>query len=220
KGVLYAEKAEKEEEAVKRERVQVGEVFYELFKRATPKVPLAIGHITSYRPQVVKIIPPVLEGSYIKDSVMNFEGDEELILKEVLRLYLSFLFKEIFLEHFSAELSARFIKTREIIKSIDRKRSNLSFQRNKIRQERINNEIIDLVNIHISIKESLFKDVYDASYALEVSEIFNEENVEYLKERLGIRKVLRRKDITGFRVFSKNSLYDFTLEGFFRLFKW
>lgn len=60
---------------------------------------------------------------------MNFEGDEELILREVLRLYLNFLFREIFLEHFSVELSARFIKTREIIKAIDKKRSQLSHKK-------------------------------------------------------------------------------------------
>jgi F-type H+-transporting ATPase subunit gamma len=220
KGVLYAERVEKGKKAVEGEKVQAGEIFYELFKKATPKVPVAIGHITSYSSHVIKFIPPVLEGSYMEDGVMNFEGDEELILKEVLRLYLNFLFREIFLEHFSAELSARFIKTREIIKAIDKKRSQLSHQKNKLRQERINNELIDLVNIHMSIKEKLFKDVYDTWCTLEVSEVFNEESIEYLKERLGIKKVLKRKDITGFRIFSKKSLYDFTLEGLFRLFEW
>jgi F-type H+-transporting ATPase subunit gamma len=157
KGVLYAERVEKGKKAVEGEKVQAGEIFYELFKKATP---------------------------------------------------------------ISAELSARFIKTREIIKAIDKKRSQLSHQKNKLRQERINNELIDLVNIHISIKEKLFKDVYDTWCTLEVSEVSNEESIEYLKERLGIKKVLKRKDITGFRIFSKKSLYDFTLEGLFRLFEW
>jgi|GEM_PF-2914796 len=157
KGVLYAERVEKGKKAVEGEKVQAGEIFYELFKKATP---------------------------------------------------------------ISAELSARFIKTREIIKAIDKKRSQLSHQKNKLRQERINNELIDLVNIHMSIKEKLFKDVYDTWCTLEVSEVFNEESIEYLKERLGIKKVLKRKDITGFRIFSKKSLYDFTLEGLFRLFEW
>ncbi|WP_340689880.1 FoF1 ATP synthase subunit gamma [Hydrogenobacter thermophilus] len=212
-----AMREEKAEREVKKEEAQVGEIFYELFKRATPTLPVAVGTVASYKPQIVKFIPPALEGSYSEKSIMNFEGDEEFILMELLRLYLYFLLRQIFLEHFSAELSARFIKTREIIRAIDKKVSQLSFERNKLRQERINNELLDLINIYISMKERLFKDMQDESYTLEVSKDFTEEAVDMILGRLGRRfhfkKVIRR-DMSGWRVLSRSSMYDLTLESF------
>ncbi|MEZ0361090.1 MAG: FoF1 ATP synthase subunit gamma [Hydrogenobacter sp.] len=212
-------KEEKERVQIKRERIELTYTFYELFKKAPVTLPIALGRIASYQPQIVKFIPPEIKGVYTGESVVNFEGDEEYILEQILRLYLNFLFRELFLEHFTAELSARFIKTREIMKNIDSKRMELSLKRNRLRQERINRELLDIINTCISMEGRLFKDIVEDTYVLEVDDNFEDRFInllfDSLRRKLNIKGIRKKKNMLGFRVLSNKKMYDFTLEGFF-----
>lgn len=199
-------------ESTARLDVEIGQIYYELFKERGYSRPPAIGAVAGYHPIIVRFIPPTVEGRYSPEAILNFEGDKGLLIDQMVRLYLNFMLRVVLLEHFTSELSARFIRTREILRNIESSMEELQSKLRRLRQESINSEVFNIVNSYLSMEKKAYKDLQPTGYILEVGKAFDEED---LKERLGrfftIREVIKKEGLIGFRLYSRSRLYDFSI---------
>ena len=171
------------------------------------------------RPVVVRFLPPDIKKEYSKEIVLNIEAREEELLEELLELYLSFFIKEVFLEHFTSMNFARHRTISRILENMDKKLSTYKRLLNKLRQDRINTEIGDIVFSIVAAEERVFRAYKEETCTLEIDTDLEDDLVEKIKRELEkhgftVGRVERRKLIGGFRLVLPGQVFDCSVEGF------
>ncbi len=214
--VEVGEALEIEERERKEALVEESPFFYPRFEEVLRAKPMEIVERGRYRPVIARFLPPDVKGRYSKDLVLNIEAEEEEFLDEILKLYLSFFIKEIFLEHFTSINFARYRTITRINENIEKKLLAYRVLINKLRQEKITREIEDIVLSMIGTEERRMKSVMERGYSLEVDSKIPEELKEWLLkklEELGIEvhSVSRRNLLGGFRLIGADRYIDLSV---------
>ncbi|AAC06541.1 F0F1 ATP synthase subunit gamma [Aquifex aeolicus] len=203
KGKRETGKSIKEEE-VKRE------ILYTRGARYVRAVELGeSGRIEVY---VERFLPPKIKGVYRKDLILNFEGNEEEIIRTVLKLYTEFHAKFLSLAHWNALNLQRFRTAKRIQDNLERKIKNLKRLISKERQEKINRELQDIALSLLALEEKKFKDIEHKDYVLEIDknleESLKKKVIEILKEHFPILEVKEVEGLLGFYLRGEGKVYN------------
>jgi len=205
-------------EEKEREREEESPFFYTDFReviRAKPHVAVERG---SSRPVVIRFLPPDIRKRYSPDLILNIEAEEEEFLHTLLDLYMRFFMKEVFMEHFTSINFARYRTLRRITENIDRKIEEYKRLQNRLRQEKINREIEDIVLSNMAQEEKRERDFTEEGFILRVDSRLPRETVSLLRSRLqelgfAVRDVERRDLIGGIQLLDRNSVTDLSVRG-------
>lgn len=220
--ILYARPTLRESKLTsftRQQKKEVEEVPREiLYERKTPReVPkITLGEGFSYRIILHPFIPPPIERRYRKGEVLNFEGSEEELIAEVLKIYLNFYVKFLILEHYTTLNLVRFQNTRRIQDNLEREIKKLKRVISKARQDRITRELQDITFALLSFEERLFKDFSHRFAVLEIGkEIENSLKsliIKVVKKRIPVQEIREVKGLLGFRIITPSEVYDFSVE--------
>jgi F-type H+-transporting ATPase subunit gamma len=198
--------------------------FYGLFEGsgATGTVPEIRGG--NYGPVLLRFLPPEVRPRPDTVSVVNIEGDEEAFLNFIVYMYLKFFLRCVFLDHFVALNLARYRTVRRIMKNAEERIRLYRGYINRLRQERINREIQDMVLALLSSEEKLWKTPQDAETVLEVDREMSGDLRRLLIARLtsmGFRiGEVREGDLLGgFRILGPGYERDLSVAGFLKALK-
>ncbi|MDQ7039028.1 MAG: F0F1 ATP synthase subunit gamma, partial [Aquificota bacterium] len=169
-----------------------------------------------YRPLTLRFLPP--QAKETPRSALNIEGDEDMFVEGVLRMYLEVFLKSVFLDHFTALNLARQRTLRRVMKNIDEKLTHYRNLINRLRQERINSEIQDMVLALVSSEERLWVEFRESGSVLEVDAGTPDDLRSLIASRLtalGFRvsEVRERDLIGGFRITGPGRKKDMSVEG-------
>jgi len=214
-------KAKLEEGERKEERREESPFFYAGFERVLRARPHAAVERGSYRPVAIRFLPPDIRKRYSPDIILNIEAEEEEFLHALLGMYMRFFMKEVFIEHFTAINFARYRTIRRITENIDRKLEQYTRLQNKLRQEKINKEIEDIVLSHMAEEEKRERDFIQRELILRVDFRLPDEVVSRVREKLGklgfpVRRVERANLIAGFQLLDQGRILDLSVEGMLR----
>jgi F-type H+-transporting ATPase subunit gamma len=139
-------------------------------------------------------------------------------------MYMRFFIREIFIEHFTSINFARYRTIRRITENIDRKLEEYRRLQNKLRQEKINKEIEDIVLSHMAEEEKRERDFPERGFTLRVDAGFPQEDIPVLVKRLKklgilIREVERGELIGGVRILGQGYVWDLSVAGRLRAFR-
>ncbi len=206
------------EQREEREREEESPFFYPGFQEVLRAKPHAAVERGSYRPVVLRFLPPDIRKRYSPDLILNIEAEEEEFLHTLLDLYMRFFMKEVFMEHFTSINFARYRTIRRITENIDRKIGEYRRLQNKLRQEKINKEIEDIVLSHMAEEEKKERDFIEEGFTLRVDSRLPQETVSLLRTRLqrlgfSIRDVERRNLIGGIQLLDRNRVIDLSVQG-------
>ncbi|WP_170144754.1 F0F1 ATP synthase subunit gamma [Hydrogenivirga caldilitoris] len=196
--------------------------FYPKFEEVFKVKPMLAAERGRYRPVITRFLPADVRKRYSKEIILNIEAPEEAFIDGLLRLYISFFIKEVFLEHFTSINFARYRTISRILENIDRKLNTYRFVLNKLRQEKITKEIEDIVFAFLATEEKKLKSLFERGYILEIDVKAEDTRGRELKERLEklgfpIREVRKRVLIGGFRLLREGEAIDLSVEGVFNL---
>jgi len=129
-----------------------------------------------------------------------------------------FFMKEVFMEHFTSINFARYRTLRRITENIDRKIEEYKRLQNRLRQEKINREIEDIVLSNMAQEEKRERDFTEEGFILRVDSRLPRETVSLLRSRLqelgfAVRDVERRDLIGGIQLLDRNSVTDLSVRG-------
>lgn len=212
------ESVELEERERKEAFIEESPFFYPRFEEVLRAKSLEIVERGRYSAQIIRFLPPDIRKRYSRELVLNIEAEEKSFVDELLKLYLSFFLREVFLEHFTSINFARYRTIRRINENIDRKLILYRRLINRLRQERITKEIEDIVFAYLATEEVKLRDYREEGYVLEVDVGTSEDIVCQLlsaMERFGmkVRSVERRKLLGGFRLVSDRDSIDLSVIG-------
>ncbi|NPB07304.1 MAG: hypothetical protein GXN96_00070 [Aquificae bacterium] len=216
--VLYAEpvggkgeRGELRRREVKEEK-RPHERFYE--KPAPRPVRAAeVGLGASYRPRVVRFLPPTLRRRYRKGEILNYEVEEEQIISMLLELYLQFYTEFLALEHFTSLNLVRFQTCRRIQENISRRIKEVQRELSKERQERINRELQDIVLAMLSFQGKPFPSpALRLGAVLEMGRnlhpLLKERIVEVVSRLFPVAEVREVEDLLAFRIIAGGEVYE------------
>ncbi len=170
-----------------------------------------------YAPRLIRLLPAKMEGKYSPSLILNFEGNPDKIVDYLLSFYINFSVRHLCVEHFSAVNFARFRTISRILKNIESREMQIQRQINKLRQERINRELLSFANALLAYEDKTFRDLIEDSFLLKVDERLPEECVSRILERfseLEITEVVRSRIIGGFILKSHNRVLDASVKAF------
>jgi len=177
---------------------------------------VSLGEAGSWEPRLVRFLPPSVRGRYRGDEVLNTEVPEEVLLGEVMRLYVQLGAPFLGFEHYTALNLYRFRSAKRMRDNVLRALKRLRVLLNKERQERINRELQDIVFALLAFEEERFRDLKQEGFVLEVGSVVEPRLREFLigevRKRVSVREVRVVEGLLGFRLVSQNEVYDFSLE--------
>ncbi|WP_461831363.1 F0F1 ATP synthase subunit gamma [Aquifex sp.] len=189
--------------------------FYERGKPFTYRAH-ELGISGNYAVRLFRFIPPVIKKKYKKHLILNFEGKEEEIIEEVLRLYLDFYIQFLAYEHAAVLNLVRFRTGKRIEDKLSKRLKDIQIKINKARQEKINRELQDIVFALLAFEEKKFKDINLGCGVLEIGEeIYDDlkkEIIERIKRLIPLCEVRYTKGLLGFRILSGKIVYDFSAD--------
>jgi len=217
-------RARLEERERREEERRESPFFYTGFEEVLRAKPHAAVERGSYRPVTVRFLPPDIRKRYSPDLILNIEGEEEELLHALLDMYMRFFIREIFIEHFTSINFARYRTIRRITENIERKLDEYRRLQNKLRQEKINKEIEDIVLSHMAEEEKRERDIPERGFTLRADLRLPEESVSGLVERLQelgfpISEVERVRLIGGFQLLGQGYVWDLSVIGQLRALK-
>jgi len=202
----------------KREEREESPFFYTGFEEVLRAKSHAVVERGSYRPVVLRFLPPDIRKRYSPDLILNIEGEEEELLHALLDMYMRFFIREIFIEHFTSINFARYRTIRRITENIDRKLDEYRRLQNKLRQEKINKEIEDIVLSHMAEEEKRERDFTERTFTLRVDPRLPGESVSAIVKRLQklgfpVGEVERSSLIGGFQLLGRGYAWDLSVIG-------
>jgi len=216
--VLPAKGVELKEKKKEKTEITESPFFYTDFSKAFTKGSHAVVERGSYRPLVIRFLPPDIRKRYSPKLILNIEADERELIKTLLNLYVQFFMREIFIEHFTSINFARYRTIRRILENIDKKIDTYRKLHNKLRQEKINSEIEDIVLSHTAQEDIRLRDFVERGFTLSVDYFLANSDLKKLKiylENQGfpIRSIERINLTAGFRLTSVDKMLDLSVEG-------
>lgn len=209
-----------EEEKPEEEREIKREILYE--KRGKALGIYELLERGGFKIEVLKLLPVILKRKVLKGHILNIEGDKEKLIEEVIKLYTEFYIKFLMLEHFT---SLNLIRHRTAKTAQDNLRKEIEKLKNlqrKFRQEKINRELQDLIASVIAFEERVYKDISAMEKAiLEIGELNKDIKrvvLKSVKEKFEISEVREVEGLHGFRIITKNKVYDFSIEHYLEQF--
>ncbi len=195
--------------------------LYGAFEEVLKSKPLQAFEKGSYRPAVLRFLPPDIEKKYSPDTIVNFDTNEEEVIKKLVELYLNFFLRHIFLEHFTALNFARYRTVNRIKENIRKKLDTYKRLASKLRQEKITREIQDIVFALIATQQTKYKAYLEKGFTLYVDTSMPSEEIErvmsFLSKRgFPVREVRKSNLIGGFKLISYEFEIDLSVERYLK----